>query len=65
LAHYCEEGDNFLQMIITGDETWVHHYQPATNWRSLQWKHPSSPVAKKFQTQPLAGKLMLTIFQDS
>jgi hypothetical protein len=32
---------------------------------SIQWKHPSSPVAKKFKKQPSAGKLMLTIFWDS
>jgi hypothetical protein len=25
LALYCEGGDNFLQRIITGDETWVHY----------------------------------------
>jgi len=31
----------------------------------MQWKPPSSPVAKKFKTQPSAGKLMLTIFWDS
>jgi hypothetical protein len=31
----------------------------------VQWKHPSSPVAKKFKTQPPAGKLMLNIFWDS
>jgi histone-lysine N-methyltransferase SETMAR len=31
----------------------------------MQWKHPSSPAAKKFKTQPSAGKLMLTIFRDS
>jgi histone-lysine N-methyltransferase SETMAR len=30
LACYREEGDNFLQRIVTGDETWVHHYQPET-----------------------------------
>jgi hypothetical protein len=31
----------------------------------MQWKHPSSPVVKKFKTQASAGKLMLTIFWDS
>jgi hypothetical protein len=65
LARCCEEGDNFLKLIVTGDENWVHHYQPETKWKSLQWKHLSYPVAKKFKTQPLAGKLMLTIFWDS
>jgi hypothetical protein len=31
----------------------------------MQGKHPSSPDAMKFKTQPSAGKLMLTIFWDS
>jgi hypothetical protein len=30
LSHYREEGDNFLQRIVTGDETWAHHCQPET-----------------------------------
>jgi len=65
LARYREEGDNFLQQIVTGYETWIHHYEPESKWQSMQWKHPSSPVAKKCKTQPLAGKLMLTVFWDS
>jgi hypothetical protein len=64
LARNREEGNNFQQQIITGDETWVHPYQPETTWKSMQWKHPLSPVAKKFQTQPLSGKFMLSIFWD-
>jgi hypothetical protein len=65
LVRYREEGDNFLQRIVTGDETWVHHYQPKTTRKSMQWKYPSSPTAKKFKMQPSPGKLMLTIFWDS
>jgi len=65
MAHYREEGDNFLQQIVTGDETWLHHYKPKSKRQSFQWKHPSSPVAKKFKMQPSAGKLMLTVFWDS
>jgi hypothetical protein len=45
--------------------TSVHHHQPETKQKSMQWKHPSSPFAKKFRTQPLPGKLMLTVFWDS
>jgi hypothetical protein len=30
LVRYREKGDNFLQRIVTDDETWVHHYQPET-----------------------------------
>jgi hypothetical protein len=62
---HCKEGDNFVQRIVTGDETWVHHYQPQTKWKSMQWKHLSSPFAKKFRIQPFAGTLMLTIFWGS
>ena len=65
LELYSREGDNFLNRIITGDETWVHHYEPETKRQSTQWKNTSSPSSKKFRSQPSAGKLMLTVFWDS
>jgi hypothetical protein len=46
-------------------EPWTRQYQPETKRKIMRWKHPSSPVAKKFKTQPSAGELMLTIFWDS
>ena len=24
----CEEGDQFLLNIVTGDESWIHHFDP-------------------------------------
>jgi hypothetical protein len=33
LARYCKD-HNFLQQIITGNETWLHHYQPDTSGRA-------------------------------
>jgi len=35
LEWYNREGDNFLNCIITGDETWVHHYEPETKRQSM------------------------------
>jgi hypothetical protein len=32
-----------LARVVTGDESWVHHYQPETKHASVQWKHPVSP----------------------
>jgi len=58
LARYREERDNFLHLIVTGDETWIHNYKPKSKRHSMQWKHPSSPVAKKLKMQPSAGKLI-------
>jgi len=30
----------------------------------MAWKRQTSPMAKKFKSQPSAGKIMLTIFCD-
>jgi len=65
LDRYDKEGDAFLDRIITGDETWVHHYEPECKRQSMEWKHPQSPIRKKFKSQPSAGKLMRTDFWDS
>jgi histone-lysine N-methyltransferase SETMAR len=35
LEWYSREGDNFLNHIITGDETWIHHYEPETKRQGL------------------------------
>ena len=57
-----KEGDAFLDRIITGDETWVHHYEPECKRQSMEWKQPQSPIRKKFKSQQSAGKFMLTVF---
>ena len=64
LDRHAREGDAFLHRIVTGDESWVYHYEPESKRQSMQWKHPSSPANKKFKTQASAGKVMLTIFWD-
>ncbi|GFR91616.1 histone-lysine n-methyltransferase setmar-like protein [Elysia marginata] len=28
MKHYEEDGEEFIQQIVTGDESWVHHYDP-------------------------------------
>jgi hypothetical protein len=33
------EWDAFLQWIVTGDETCVHHYEPASECENMQMKH--------------------------
>jgi hypothetical protein len=41
---YHNEGHDMLARIVTGDESWVHHYQPEAKHASMQWKHPVSPA---------------------
>ena len=57
--------EDFHTRLITGDETWLHHWDPDTKKESMQWKHPGSPPPKKFRTQPSASKVMATVFWDS
>jgi formate-dependent phosphoribosylglycinamide formyltransferase (GAR transformylase) len=53
------EGDNFLERIITGDETWIHHYKPESECQSVEKKHLHLPVRRKLKTHQTAGKLIV------
>ena len=65
LNRYRDDEQSLLEDVITGDETWVHHATPETKLDSMVWKHPSSPVPKKFKVLQSAKKVMATIFWDS
>src|SRR3954464_12027053 len=62
LDSFSAEGETFLERIVTGDETWVHHYTLETRRSSMQWKHVTSPSPRKFRVQRSAGKGMATVF---
>ncbi|GFU50647.1 histone-lysine N-methyltransferase SETMAR [Trichonephila clavipes] len=62
LAFHGTTEEEFLDSIVTGDETWVHYRKQKE--QSKQWKHPSSPRAKENQTNLSAGKIMASIFWD-
>ncbi len=64
LSSYHELGDDYLQRIVTGDETWVHYWTPETKKQSSVWKLPEEPAPKKFKERPSAGKIMATVFWD-
>jgi hypothetical protein len=66
LLRYADDED-MLNRIVTGDESWVHHYQPESKCASMQWKRSSSPSTKKFKVTciPSIGRVMLTVFWDS
>jgi hypothetical protein len=62
LLRYSDEGEDMLNRIVTGDESWMHHYQPESKLASVQGKYPSSPSTKKFKVTPSTGTVMLTVF---
>jgi len=62
----CVESDsNFLNTVITGDESWVYGYDPETKAQSSQWKHSSSLRPKKARQVRSNVKVLLTVFLDS
>jgi len=62
LERFEKEGEDILKKIITGDETWVHHYDPENKRQSMEYHHKESPQPKKFKTWASAGKDMLNVF---
>ncbi|GFR64094.1 histone-lysine N-methyltransferase SETMAR [Elysia marginata] len=63
--HYKEEGEEFIQRIITGDESWVHHNDPESKRQSMEYRHKSSPSPRKFNVVVFARKVVLSVFWDS
>jgi len=39
-------GEGFLSYIDVRDEAWVHHYEPESKSRSMEWRHMTSPGKK-------------------
>ena len=61
---YNDEGDTFLNRVVTCDETWIHFFEPESRQQSSVWKHPSSPSPTKALISKSAGKVMAIIFCD-
>ena len=51
LNQYEAEGDSFMDIIITGDETWRHHYEPESN--GSPWSG-EFPIEEKVQDAALS-----------
>ena len=63
---YGDDPRNFIEPVVTPDETWVHHFDPESKMQSKLWKHPGSAPPKKFLKRfHSAGRLMDSIFRDN
>jgi len=64
LQSYQYESNDFLLHIVTGDESWFHHFEPETKRRRMEWHHLHSVSKKKAKTVPTAVKVMGTVCWD-
>jgi len=62
LTRYTQEGNEFLDSTVTGDETWVFHHTHESKQQSLQWRHTDSPRTQKIQNFNFSEKKMASIF---
>ena len=60
-----DEGDSFLNKVITCDETWFHFFEPENKQQSSMWKHTWSPSPVKARLSKSVGKVMSIIFCDT
>ena len=56
---------DFLDKVITGDESWCFVYDPQTKRQSPEWVGEHSPQPKKLRFQKLKVKTMLIVFFDA
>lgn len=64
LQRYHDDGDEYLDRIVTGDETWISLFTPETKQQSMHWRHSGSPVRTKFKQTLSPQKVMCTVFWD-
>jgi len=61
MLDYTNSDPKFLNIVTTGDESWVYGYNPDTKAQSSQWKHSTSPRPKKARQVRSNIKVMLRL----
>jgi len=59
-----EENDEFLERVITGDESWIYDYDIELESQNSVWKNKESPRPKKSRKSKSKIKVMLLVFYD-
>jgi hypothetical protein len=59
-----EENPDFLNSVVTSDETWLFQYEPETKRQSMQWKTTHSLRPKRARMSKSKIKTMLVVFFD-
>lgn len=65
LKERVEINPDFLDNVITGDESWTFGYDPETKRQSAEWHTPASPKPKKARMSKSRVKTMLIVFFDA
>ena len=64
-SRYEDDPSDFIDQVVTQDETWVHHFDTESKLQSKQWKYHGSLPPKTLKRAHSAGKVMAPIVWDS
>ncbi|GFR86715.1 histone-lysine N-methyltransferase SETMAR [Elysia marginata] len=64
LRRFQTEQNDFLDRIITGDETWAYSWDPETKWQSAEWRDFDEPRPENVRRKQGTLKVMHVIFFD-
>ena len=53
-----------MDCIVTGDEFWIHHYDPLSRLEAKVWKRLGEQIPTRLSQERSAGKIMMIIFWD-
>lgn len=60
--------DFVSRLLVTMDETWIHHYTPQSKQQASYWVYPIGPCERRTKiplTQTSAGKVLTSVFWDA
>lgn len=64
LVLYKQSPTKFLASIVTGDESWVHHFDPLSQQEAKEWTKKGESSGARPRQQQSAGKVLLSVFWD-
>ena len=56
--------DNFFGSIVTGDESWIHRYDPLSQLETKVWQRLGEQTPTGLRQERSAAKIMIIIFWD-
>ena len=65
MNRFDQAPENFLQRIVTGDETWLYLHDPESKQASMEWRYKGEKAPIKPKMVRSAGKVMATVFFDA
>ena len=54
----------FFDCIVTGDESWIHHYDPLSQLEAKVWKELHEQTPTRLRQERSTGKMMVIVFWD-